>query len=322
VIKSFYYQSGEGIKLIEGVANFDRLMAAPDSVMWVDLCKPDDKELFVLTHDFHFHPLAIEDVISERPRTKIDDYEKYLFLVFQAADYIGRELGLKITEVDFFLGKNTLVTVHYDEHRLFDHLYYRAERDERLLSRGTDFLLHTVIDAIVDNYNSTLDIFEYEVDRIEEGVLTDTDEDVVKTVFSLRRDIVQLKRIVLPQKDVLGRLSHPGWDLISEKATVYFADILDHLISINDLADSHREILNSSLEAHYSSIQNKTNQIIKFLTVVTVVFTPPTFLVSLWGMNFKFMPELDWNYGYISALVINFALIAGAIIYFRRKKWL
>lgn len=322
MIKSFFYQVGEGVKVIEDVANFDKLMATPDSLLWVDMCKPNDKELFILTHDFHFHPLAIEDVISERPRTKIDDYDKYLFLVFQAADFIGREHGLKVTEVDFFLGKNSLVTVHYDEHRLFDHLYYRAERDERLISRGADFLLHTVIDAIVDNYNSTLDIFEYEVDRVEDDVLSEPDEETVKSIFTLRRDIVQLKRIVLPQKEVIGRLSHPGWDLVSDKATVYFADIHDHLISINDLADSHREILNSSLEAYYSSIHTKTNEIIKFLTIFTGLFIPPTFLVGIWGMNFDFMPELNQPWGYWAALSFIGLVIGSLLLFFHKKKWL
>jgi magnesium transporter len=322
MIKSFYYLPGEGIKLIEGVANFNRLTARPESLLWVDMCKPDDKESFVLTHDFKFHPLAIEDVISEKPRTKIDDYESYLFLVFQAADFIGREEGLKLTEIDFFLSKNSLVTVHYDDHRLFDYLYYRAERDERLISRGSDFLLHAVIDAIVDNYNSTLDIFEYEVDQVEEDVLAEPDENTVKSIFTLRRDIVQLKRTVLPQKEALARLSHPGWELISEKATVYFADIHDHLIRINDLADSHREILNSSLEAYYSSVHTKTNEIIKFLTIITVLFIPPTFLVGLWGMNFDNMPELRLENGYFVALGFIGAIILSLIFFFRNKKWL
>lgn len=322
MIKSFYYVPGEGIEVIEGVANFDKLIAKPESFLWVDMCKPDDKESFVLTHDFKFHPLAIEDVISEKPRTKIDDYDTYLFLVFQAADFIGREEGLKLTEVDFFLSKNSLVTVHYDDHRLFDYLYYRAQRDERLISRGSDFLLHAVIDAIVDNYNSTLDIFEYEVDQVEDDVLGEPDEDTVKSIFTLRRDIVQLKRTVLPQKEALARLSHPGWDLISEKSTVYFADIHDHLIRINDLADSHREILNSSLDAYYSSVHTKTNEIIKFLTIITVLFIPPTFLVGLWGMNFDNMPELKIENGYFFALGFIGAILISLIVFFRKKKWL
>ena len=194
MIKSFHYIPDEGVEVIDGIADFDRLCKVENSLLWVDLCKPTDQESYILTHDFKYHPLAIEDVISEKPRTKIDDYNRYIFMVFQIVDYIGREEGLKISEIDFFLEKNTLVTVHYDDHRIFDYLYHRAEKDERLLSRGADFLFHAVVDSVVDNYNTTLDILEYEVDQVEDDVLGAPDEDTIKSIFTLRRDIVHLKR--------------------------------------------------------------------------------------------------------------------------------
>ena len=322
MIKSFHYIPDEGVKVIDGIADFDRLYEVANSFLWVDLCKPTDQESFILTHDFKFHPLAIEDVISEKPRTKIDDYGKYLFLVFQIVDYIGREEGLKIGEVDLFLTNNALVTVHYDDHRIFDYLYHRAERDERLLSRGADLLFHAVVDTIVDNYNTTLDILEYDVDQVEDDVLGVPDEDTIKSIFTLRRDLVHLKRIVLPQKEVVSRLSREQFKQVSKTASVYFSDIYDHLIRINDIADTHREILNSSLEVYFSSVSTKTNEIIKVLTIFTVLFIPPTFLVGLWGMNFKFMPELDMKYGYFIALAIMFLVVLGLVIFFRKRKWI
>ncbi len=322
MIKSFLYLPGDGVKVIDGIADFDRLIRQENCVLWVDLCKPNDEESFVLTHDFDFHPLAIEDVIVEKQRTKIDDYDRYLFLVFQIVDYIGREEVLKISEIDMFLSRNSVVTVHYDEHRIFDYLYHRAERDERLMSRGVDFLFHTLIDTTVDNYNTTLDILEYEVDQIEDDVLGAPNEETLKSIFTLRRDIVHLKRIVLPQMEVLNRFSREQFKLITSKAAVYFSDIHDHLVRVNDLADFHREILNSSLEVYYSSVSTKTNEIIKFLTIFMVLFIPPTFLVGLWGMNFHFMPELEWEYGYIFALLLISALILSLLLFFRKKKWL
>ena len=323
MIKSFYYVPGEAVGVIDGVTDFDRMVKREGSVLWVDICRPTDEESFVLTHDFNFHPLAIEDVLSEKARSKIDDYDTYLFVVFQLVDYIGREEELKVGEVDLFLSRRSLVTVHYDDHRIFDYLYHRAERDERLVSRGSDFLFHAVIDTMVDNYNTTLDIIEYDVDEIERDILGgEPDEETLRSVFTLRRDIVQLKRIVIPQTEVLTRLSRGEFDLISEKGAVYFSDIHDHLARINDLADSQREILNSSLEVYFSSISTKTNEIIKFLTIVTVLFMPPTFLVGLWGMNFHNMPELKWEYGYEVALVLMLVITVGLIFYFRKKKWL
>jgi len=322
MIKSFHYIPNEGVKVYDGIADFDDLFAVKDSFLWIDLCKPTDQESYILTHDFKFHPLAIEDVISEKPRTKIDDYTRYIFMVFQIVDYIGRDEGLKIGEIDLFLTENVLVTVHYDEHRIFDYLYHRAERDERLISRGADFLFHAVIDTVVDNYNTTLDILEYDVDQVEEDVLGQPDEETIKSIFNLRRDIVHLKRIVLPQVEVLNRLSKEQFTQIRKTAAVYFSDIHDHLVRINDIADFHREILNSSLEVYYSSVSTKTNEIIKFLTIFTVLFIPPTFLVGLWGMNFQFMPELDWKYGYFGAIALILVVTLGLIVFFRRKKWI
>ena len=161
MIRTFIWTPEEGTEIHEGIIDFDRYLDRPELVMWVDLTTPSDKESFVLTHDFKFHPLAIEDVISEVPRPKLDDYGNYLFLVFQLADYMGKEEGLKIGEVDLFLSKNAVVSVHFDEHPVFDRLYDKARKDDRLFSRGADFLFHAVLDAIVDNYTTVLDLLEF-----------------------------------------------------------------------------------------------------------------------------------------------------------------
>lgn len=322
MIKSFYYLPGKEVQVIDGLADFDKLMEAEDAILWVDLCKPTDQESFILTHDFKFHPLAIEDVISEAPHTKLDDYNKYIFVVFPIADYIGREEGLKISEIDLFLGGNFLVTIHYEEHRIFDFLYNRAEKDERLISRGADFLFHAVIDSIVDNYNSTLDIFQFDVDQVEDDVLGEPDEDLVKTIYILRRDIVHLRRLVIPQKEVLSRLAGKNVKQIGNTSAVYFSDIHDHLLRVDDIANFQRDMLNSSLEAYYSTVSTRTNEVIKFLTIFTVLFIPPTFLVGLWGMNFEFMPELDWKFGYLFSLILMVVVVLGLVLFFRRKKWL
>ncbi len=323
MIKSFYYHPDlERVKVIDGIADFDGMFEKEGSVLWVDMCKPTDEESYVLTHDFKFHPLAIEDVISEKSRTKIDDYGRYLFLVFNIVDYIGREEGLKISELDLFLSHNVLVTVHYDEHRLFDYLYSRAQRGDRLIDRGADYLLHSVIDSVVDNYNTTLDIFEYESDQIEEEVLGSFDEDTLKSIFTLGRDIVELKRIVRPQRDVVSRLSREEFKLVSPDLKAYFADVNDHLVRVFELADSHRELVNSSLQVYYSSVSTKTNDIIKVLTLLTALFIPPTFLVGLWGMNFKYMPELNHPHGYMIAIGAMLVIMVGMILFFKKKKWL
>jgi len=322
MIKSFHYLPDEGVRVIDGIADFDALCANEKAALWVDMCKPTDQESYVLTHDFKFHPLAIEDVISERSNTKIDDYGRYLFVVFNIVDFVGREEGLNISELDLFLTRRALVTVHYDEHRIFDYLYSRVQKGDWGLALGTDHIFHAVIDAVVDNYNVTMDIFEYEVDRIEEDVLGSYDQDTLRSMFALGRDIVQLKRIVRPQREVIGQLSKKRFDLVAENLAAYFSDINDHLTRVSELADAYRDIVNSSLVVYYSSVSTKTNEIIKVLTLLTAIFIPPTFLVGLWGMNFRNMPELAADWGYPVSLIVMAVIMLVMVLFFRKKRWL
>lgn len=328
MINSFLWKPNQPVQKIEGIADFDALFADPEAVLWIDMVNPDDEESFILTHDFHFHPLAIEDVIeeedaiSELPRSKIDDYRNYIYAEFSIADYISREEGIGLREVHIFLTRNTIVTVRHEEHKVFHYLHNRALKDERLMSRGAEFLFHTLLDVMVDNYNSILEFFEKEVGEIEDDVLAEPDEETVKKIFTLRRDIYDLKRIVLPQKEMLGQISRGLFPHISERAALYFRDIYDHLTRIIELSESHRDMLISALEVYFSNVSTKTNQIIKVLTIFTVILMPPTFLVGMWGMNFKYMPELEWKYGYVIfwAIVVIIGVIM--IFFFKKKKWI
>jgi magnesium transporter len=235
---------------------------------------------------------------------------------------MSRDKGLKVSEVDLFLTRNCVVTVHFDEHQVFENLYTKAQKDDRLLSRGADFLFHGILDAIVDNYNTVQDLLEFEVDAVEDDVFEEPDESTVKSIFALRRDIHQLKRIAFPQQEVLASLTRDKHDLISEKSAVYLSDIYDHMLRINETADSHRDSLVSALEVYFSSVSTRTNEIIKILTIFTAILMPPTFLVGLYGMNFKYMPEITWEYGYIFFWVLVLIITVALLFFFKRKKWI
>jgi len=328
MIRSLLWKPGEPVQKIDGIADFDALFAVPECVLWIDMIDPDDEESYILTHDFHFHPLAIEDVIEEEDtiaelaRSKIDDYKNYIYAEFSIADYINPQEGIGLQEVHIFLTKNTVVTVRYENHRVFNYLYNRAARDERLMSRGAEFLFHTLLDVMVDNYSSILEYFEREVDAIEEDVLEEPDQETVRKIFTLRRDIYDLKRTALPQKEMLGQITRGQFSQISDRAALYFRDIYDHLTRIIELSESHRDTLITALEVYFSNVSTKTNQIIKVLTIFTVILMPPTFLVGLWGMNFEHMPELGWDYGYALFWVLLVAITVTMIVIFKKKKWL
>jgi len=303
--------------------DFHGLIEQKDTVMWVDLSQPTDEESYILTHDFKFHPLVIEDVLSEMSRPKVDDFDDYLFVVFLVAS--GRPGGreeMPFKEVGLFLTTNTVITVHFEPLNAVDSLFRRLHRDERFISRGADFFFHTVLDHLADTYIDTLRIIENETDKIEDDVFEDPGPEIVKRIFTIRRDVLQVKRTIAPLKEVVGQFERAKFSLVRERTAIYFSDIHDHLARFSDEADEHRDALNSSLEVYYSTVSTRTNEIIKFLTIFTAIMLPPTFIVGLYGMNFAHIPELDWKYGYLFAWVIILVIVIVLLLFFRKRKWI
>ena len=291
MIVTYTYRPDTGIKKQEGILDFAAVVQDPEVVFWVDMLSPSDEESYVLTHDFRFHPLSIEDVISEVPTPKIDTYDDYMFVVFKIADFFAGTTGLNTKEVDTFLMKNGVVTVHKEPVKALEIIGNRCMRDDRVLSRGSGFLFHSIIDYLVDHYNSTIEGIEDAVDEVEDDVFAKPDESVMKDIFNLKRDLAQLKRLITPQREMLNRLSRDEFRLIEPETRIYFRDIFDHLNRVNDLADSHRDTLTAALEVYFSTVSSRTNEIIKVLTIFSAIMLPLTFIVGLYGMNLR-MPVL------------------------------
>lgn len=322
MIRYFNYTEQAGVQVGEGSADFESMLKVERGLLWVDMQQPGKEEERLLSDVFKLHPLAVEDAFLVNQVSKIDEYGEDMFAVFKLIDYQGEDDELKISEVDIFVSKRFVVTIHRERHRVFDFLYSKATGNIRMMSRGADLLFHAVVDAVVDSFNITLDVLESQVDDIEEHVLGAPDENIVRAIFRVRRNMALLKRVASPQKETLYRLSRDKIKAISDRARIYFRDIFDNVTRINDIADSNRETLSAALEVYFSSVSTKTNEIIKLLTLITVILMPPTFLVGLWGMNFSYMPELEWEYGYIFFWVIILITTSGLLMLFRRKKWL
>jgi magnesium transporter len=323
MISSFLWSPDEGGREVEGMLDFSDLLSRPDHIFWVDLSQPTDEESYVLTHDFRFHPLAIEDVLSEMSRPKVDDYDDYVFIVFVVASgRPGGEDELPFKEIGLFLTKNCVVTVHFQPLGVIDTVFKRLHKDERFMSRGADFFLHTLLDHLADTYFETLRIIEHETDKIEDDVFEEPGPEIVKRIFTIRRDVLQVKRTVAPLKEIINQLARAKFSLIGERTAIYYSDIHDHLARISDEADEHRDALNSSLEVYYSTVSTRTNEIIKFLTIFTAILLPPSFIVGFYGMNFEFMPELDSEYGYVFVLVLIVVIVTGLLMFFRKRKWI
>ena len=323
MISSFVWNPDEGGREIQGMLDFSELLSRPDHISWVDLSQPTDEESYILTHDFKFHPLAIEDVLTEMARPKVDDYDNYLFVVFLVASgRPGGEDELPFKEIGLFLTKNCVVTVHFQPLDVIDKIFERLHKDERFISRGSDFFLHTLLDHLADTYFETLRVIEHETDKIEDDVFEEPGPEIVKRIFTIRRDVLQVKRTVAPLREVVNQFARAKFSLIGERTAIYYSDIHDHLARISDEADEHRDALNSSLEVYYSTVSTRTNEIIKFLTIFTAILLPPSFVVGLYGMNFEFMPELHWEHGYIFVWVVIVLIVTGLLLFFRKRKWI
>jgi len=322
MIRSFYWTPDNGGKEQTGILDFSEMMARKDSVLWVDLHNPTDQESYVLTHDFKFHPLSIEDALAKESRPKIDEYEEYLFVIFHAIGRPGGEDEMAVHDIGMFLMPNAVVTVHLQHIEIIDALFKRFLRDERIVARGSCFLFHSILDYIVDSYSHPLNIIEVETDRIEDDIYGDPRSEIVKRIFNIRRDTLDFKRIVAPLREVVYQMTTGKLALVPEKAEIYFSDIHDHLSRMMDEADSNRDILNSALEVYFSTVSERTNQIIKFLTIFTAVMLPPSLIASIYGMNFEHMPPFNIKHGYLIVWLLIILIIVGLLLFFRKKKWI
>ncbi|MBK7400709.1 MAG: magnesium/cobalt transporter CorA [Myxococcales bacterium] len=306
----------------------DALQALRDEhVTWIDLFGRDEANERLLGPDgLGIHPLIVEDVFNDCVRPKIEDYQSYLYLLFHAPSLQPRDddpATLDLTEIDVLLGDFWVVTHHAQPSAAMDAVFSEIERTGRGLRKGAGWVAHAVIDRIIDDYIPLLDQLDDTIEELEQKVLHDTGgPDILQQIFSIKRQLQQLRRVSVHQKEVLYRLSRGEFDEIPEQAIPYFRDIYDHFVRVSDLAESYRDLIAGTFEAHLSVQSNKMNAIMKTLTLATTIFNPLTFLAGVYGMNFEHMPELKKPWAYPLTLGAM-ALIALSVFWFyKKKKWI
>jgi magnesium transporter len=293
----------------------------PSVSLWVDMDKLDDDEIELLAEGFSFHPLAIEDCIHARSRPKIEEYEGYLFIVIRSVDGRINPEGLDTTQLSVFLGTNYAVTVHSGSARGALLTKERLEANPQLLSKGPDVLAHSILDVTIDNYLPVLDEMDDHLDRLEDRIFTNFTPDALEDIFAIKKDVLHFRRLVGPQRDMFNVLSHREYPQIKPETRAYFRDIYDHLVRLVDMLEVYRDILTGAFDSYISQVQNRTNEVIKRLTIVATVLLPLSFLAGIFGMNFKFLPGLEHPAGPWVLIGIMVTLGVGMIFYFRKKKW-
>jgi magnesium transporter len=322
MIRSHIFRDGR-LYAKDSAPDFLRIALGDEDVhMWVDLEAPTDAESKqILEAIFNFHPLAIEDCITVSERPKVDEYENHLFLVIHAVDYSSHEF--RTTEIDFFIGRNFLVTFHREPVRAAGTMAELIHKNPLAYARAPDRLAYHLIDLIVDNYGPALDDLSKDFEVMEGELLERPPSDFLQRIVPLRGEVQRLRAFVGPQREVLSRIALGEFPIVRKTLLPYFRDLLNRLARINDMADGYRESLNSLLQLHLSLQQMQVNNVIKVLTVMATLALPLVAVASYYGMNFE-MPEfrMDGRLGHVWVWGLTLLITAGLYIFLRVRKWL
>ena len=298
-----------------------KILWEKDSLVWVDLDDPSEFESEILIELFNFHPLAIEDCLNDSSEPKIDDYEDHLFLVVHAVNGRSAE-ELKTIELDIFVSKNYVVTFHKQPVQSISQFRdLLAKKSDTFMTEGSDMLLHTILDRLVDRYLPVIADQERKIDIIEEKIFSENKDNVLPSILKIQKDVIYLKRIIAPQQETVGNLSRSARSFIKPKNMVYFKDIYDHLFRYYQMTEQLHSLLTGILQVYFSHVSTKLNEVIKTMTVIATIGIPPTVIASIYGMNFKHMPELYWEWGYFFSLGLMTLSSAIILIYMKIKKW-
>ena len=300
----------------------DIVIPDDNTVKWLEITCFDNEELiYKIGKKFNLHPLVIEDILSEEHMPKVEDYDEYLFLILEGLNLLPNG-ELEVEQFSFILFKNLVISFQEKDSENFSGILSRMVEGSNLRKNGADDLLYSLTDNIVDNYYLVVEQIGEKIDEVEDEVLLHPQREVLQEIYKLKRNLIYIRKTLWPMRNAISNLSKNEFDLIDERTLYYFRDIYDHIIQMIDIIETYRDICSGMLDTYLSSISNKTNDIMKVLTIFSTIFIPLTFIAGVYGMNFRYLPELNWKYGYASFWVISAILTGFMLRYFRKKNWL
>jgi len=272
---------------------------------------------------FNIHPLVLEDIANTGQRPKMEDFVDYIFIVLKMLYYDDKENETKAEQVSVVLGSNFVISFQESEGDVFDPIRERIKSDRgRIRKMGADYLAYALIDTIVDNYFAILEKLGEKIEDIEDELVTNPALETLQTIHRLKREMIFLRKSVWPLREVISRLERWESPLINKSLDIYLRDVYDHTIQVVDSIETFRDMLSGLLDIYLSSVSNRMNEIMKVLTIIATIAIPLTVITGLYGMNFQFMPELQWRWSYPLVLLAMLTLGILMIRYFRRKKWI
>jgi len=296
---------------------------ADESVIWINVGGVHKVEMVeTLGKQFSLHPLLLEDVTNTDQRPKLDDYEAYIFLVMKMLSLTNRK-DIAVEQVSFVLGKNYVISFQENGTDVFQPVRERLRGGKgRLRQSGADYLLYALVDAIVDQYFAVLELSGEQIEAVQQAVVDDPKPETLNEIHALKRQLLFVRRAVWPLRDVMTNLSRSDCPFLQHPTKVFFRDVYDHVVQIVDTIEILREMVSASLDIYLSSVSYRLNAIMRVLTVITTIFMPLSFIASIYGMNFEYMPELRSPWGYPLVLGVMAAVGVGMLVLFRNKRWL
>jgi len=328
MIRSIYRTHAGQIRTDLRPDEFTSALQDTDGLLWVDLvCEPRDVCAPILRDIFGFHPLAVDDALEESHVPKVDDWGQYVYLVLHAVVFDARnDQRLNTLELDLFLGQNYLVTYQSQPVGAVDRVWMACQRDERHLQKGVGHLVYTVADELVADYMPVIEQIDEAIDQVEDQVFDNPAPSVLENIFALKRALLHLRRIIAPQREALNKLARGDYAVIDVEERVFFRDVYDHLVRLYDITESLRDLVGSALDTYLSVVNNRMNEVMKTLTVITTLFMPISFLVGFFGTNF-FQPVVPLNAftdqpAFVFFLAATVLLPIGMYVWMRRRAWM
>jgi magnesium transporter len=297
-----------------------------DSITWINVDGiRNHRVLETIGKKYNLHPLLLEDISSNDQRPKLDEYEDHIYIVVKMLSFSNEQNCISAEQVSFILGKNYVISFQEEEKKgdVFDPNRERLKGNKgKIRKSGADYLLYSLMDTIVDNYFLILETIGEKVEELEDDLIADPSPDRLRVLYALKREMIHLRKSVWPLREVISKIEKDESELIEPTTQLFIRDVYDHTIQVIDTIESYRDLLASMVDIYMSSISNRMNSVMKVLTIISTIFMPLTFIAGVYGMNFDYMPELSWKYGYLAVWI--FMLGVGGIMYlsFKRNKWL
>jgi len=327
MLRAAYFQNNKPVRTDIASADFARLTRNRNGLLWIDFSAEPDSSALPILQDFGFHPLAIQDALQQTHSPKIDDWGEYLYIVLNYLRMTDESAAWEtdIDEVDIFLGKNYVITHHDFPIASLDGVWETAQRDPRYSRDGADHLLYKIMDAVVMDYMPVIEKIDAEIDFIEDAIFGNPGGNTLEKLFTLKRALLAMRRILLPQRETLNKMARDDYAVIDKKDRIFFRDIYDHLVRLHDLNESLRDLVGGALDTYLSALNNRMNEVMKTLTIITTLFMPLTFVTGFFGMNFFAAnpPYENWTLPAVFYAMLTLMALTPAMMYLwmRRRTW-